>query len=65
MKLILDLRHRLSFGDEFFHDLHIVFITGFESEAGMNHECLVLRRSKFPLNVSSISVLGGVVKEKR
>ena len=63
VKLVFQLRHGLSSGDELFHYVHFLFISSLESEAVMNHESLVRRRAKLPINVSlTTSVLGGVLE---
>ena len=63
MKLILQLRHGFSSGDELFHYVHSLFISSLKTDAVMNHESLVRRRAKLPINVSlTTSVLGGVLE---
>jgi hypothetical protein len=63
VKLILQLRHGLSSGDELFHCVHFLFIGSLESEAVMNHESLVRWRAKLPIDVSlTTSVLGSVLE---
>ena len=63
MKLILQLRHGLSSGDELFHYIHSLFISSLKSDAVVNHESLVRRRAKLPINVShTTSGLGGVLE---